>query len=143
MFHWDKLAADIDVTSNPLLSKEFSINDGERTFNFRAINEKDVLEAISKIKLKKSFGKDNTSGYFLKISFPLISRILALIFNISIETSTFPDTLKIALVTPVFKEGDKSENQIIDLYQYYLFYLGFSRNLSMTSCTNIKRGMGS
>ena len=58
-----KLAADIEVTLNPLnLSKEININDGGRTFNFMAINEKEIQEAISKIKLKKSFGNDNISS---------------------------------------------------------------------------------
>ena len=66
-----KLTADIDVTSNPLLSKEISINDGGRTFNFKAINERAIQESFSKIKLKKIFGKDNISGFFLKIAFPL------------------------------------------------------------------------
>ena len=58
-----KLAADIDVTSNPLLSKEISMNDDERTFNFRTINEREIQEAMSKMKLKKSFGNDSISGY--------------------------------------------------------------------------------
>ena len=76
------LAADIDVTSNPLLSNEISIND----------DGGGGILAISMIKLKKSFGNDNIFGYFLKLAFPLITKILALILNISIETNTFPDT---------------------------------------------------
>lgn len=104
-----KLAADIDVTSNPLLSGEYNINDGEKTFNMRAINEEDIQKAMAKIKLKKSFGNDNVSGYFLKIAFPVISSSLVQIFNVSIETSTFPDAWKIARVTPIYKEGEKSE----------------------------------
>ena len=34
MFRWKKLAADIDVTPNPLLSGEFSINDDEKIWKF-------------------------------------------------------------------------------------------------------------
>ena len=60
-------------------------------------------------KVKESFGNDNISGYFLKIAFPYTSRILMLIFNTSIETSTFPVSWKIAPVTPIYKEGEKSE----------------------------------
>ena len=67
------LAADIDVTPNPLLSGEFSINDGGKIFNFRAINEGDLQKAMAKMKIKKSFGIDNISGYFLKIAFAVIS----------------------------------------------------------------------
>ena len=104
-----KLAADIDVTPNPLLSGEFSINDGEKIFNIREINEGDLQKAMAKMKIKKSFGNDNISGYFLKIAFAVISSSLLRIFNVSIETNTFPDTWKIARVTPIYKEGEKSE----------------------------------
>ena len=105
----ERLAADIVHTSNPLLSKEICINDDGRIFDFREINEGDIHQAVSRIKAKKSFGNDNISGYFLKIALPYISRILMLIFNTSIETSTFPVSWKIARVTPIYKEGDKSE----------------------------------
>ena len=60
-------------------------------------------DAIGKIKAAKSFGHDNISSYFL----PFISGSLAHLFNIAIETSTFPDSWKIARVTPIFKEGEK------------------------------------
>ena len=103
------LAADIDVTPNPLLSGEFSINDGGKIFNFRAINEGDLQKAMAKMKIKKSFGNDNISGYFLKIAFAVISSSLLKIFNVSIETNTFPDAWKIATVTLIYKEGEKSE----------------------------------
>ena len=103
----EKLAADIAHTSNPLLSNESSINGGGRIFDFREINERDIHDAMFKVKVKKSFGNDNILGYFLKIAFPYVSRILMLIFNTSIETSTFPVIWKIARVTPIYKEGEK------------------------------------
>ena len=109
MFHWRRLAADSVHTPNPLLSKEICIHSDGRIFDFREINEGDIHQAVSRIKVKKSFGNDNISGYFLKIAFPYISRILMLIVNTSIETSTFPVSWKIARVTPIYKEGDKSE----------------------------------
>ena len=105
----ERLAADIVHTSNPLLSTEICINGDGRIFDFREINEGDIHQAVSRIKVKKSFGNDNISGYFLKIAFPYISRILMLIFNTSIETSTFHVSWKIARVTPIYKEGEKSE----------------------------------
>ena len=104
----EKLAADIAPASNSLLPNDISINDGGRIFYFRAINERDIREEMFRLKVKKSFGNDNISGYFLKIAFPLISRMLMLIFNTSIETSTFPVTWKIARVIPIYKD-EKSE----------------------------------
>ena len=73
----EKLATNIFHTSFPLLSKEISINCDGRIFDFMEINE--GAEAIFRIKVEKSFGNDKISGYFLKIVFPYISRILMLI----------------------------------------------------------------
>ena len=92
-----------------LLSREISINCSGRIFDFREINERDIHGKMFRMKVKKSFGNDNISGYFLKIALPYISRILMLIFNTSIETSTFPVSWKIARVTPIYKDGKKSE----------------------------------
>ena len=105
----EKLTAYIAHTSNPLLSNEISVNGGGRIFDFREINERDIHDAMFKIKVKKSFGNDNISGYYIKITFPYVSRILMLIFNTSIEPSTFPVSWKIARVTLIYKEGEKSE----------------------------------
>ena len=111
----EKLAADIFHTPNPLLSREISINGGRRIFDFREINERDIHGAMFRMKVKKSFGNDNISGYFLKIALPCISRILMLIFNTSIETSTFPVSWKIARVTPIYKVGEKLINRQVNL----------------------------
>ena len=96
----EKLAADIVHTLILLLSRVISINGDARIFDFREINERDIYEAMFRFKVKRSFSNDNISGCFLKIAFPYIFRILMLIFNTSIETSTFPVSWKIAPVTP-------------------------------------------
>ena len=57
---------------------------------------RDIHGAMFRMKVKKSCGNNNNSGYFLKIALPYISRILMLIFNTSIEISTFPVSWKIA-----------------------------------------------
>ena len=103
------LAAYIAPISNPFLSKKFSINGRGRTFDFKGNHETDTHVAMSRVKVKKTIGNDNISGYFLKIALPYSSRILMLIFNTSIEASTIPVTWKIARVTPIYKEGEKSE----------------------------------
>ena len=104
----ERLVADIVHASNPLLPREISINGGGRIFDFRETNARDIHGAMFRMKVKKSFGNDNISGYFLYIALPYISRILMPIFNTSIETSTFPVSWKIAQVTPIYKEGEKS-----------------------------------
>ena len=45
----------------------------------------------------------------MKLALPLIETSLAVLFKTSIETSQFPDSRKVARVTPIFKDGDKTE----------------------------------
>ena len=45
----------------------------------------------------------------MKLALPFIENSLVFLLNTSIETSCFPDSWKVARVTPVFKDGDKTE----------------------------------
>ena len=69
----------------------------------------EIRDAFARVKAAKSFGTDYISSYFLKLVLPFIEISLAYLFNTSIETSSFPDYWKVSRVTPIFKEGDKSE----------------------------------
>ena len=100
-----------------------------------------MYEAIFRIKEKKSFGNDKISGYFLKIAFPYISRILMLIFNTSIEQVLFLLAGRLLELPQVTKKVKSQKGQNIEQYRCYLFYLGFSRNLSIISCPQyLERG---
>ena len=103
------MAKNIKEKPNPLLSGEYQINKEGKTFRFGVISEQNIGDAIGKINTANSFGHDNISSYFLKLALPFTSGSLEHLFNIAIETSTFPDSWKIARVTPIFKEGDKCE----------------------------------
>ena len=58
---------------------------------------------------KKSPGHDGFSGKFIKLCSPFISELLANIINMSISKGVYPDSLKIARVSPIFKKGVKSD----------------------------------
>ena len=103
------LANKIAPVPNPLLSGDYEVNKDRAEFNFKTIEVKDIRAAFAKIKTAKSFGIDNISSYFLKLALHYIGNSLAALFNTSIETSQFPDSWKVARVTPIFKEGDKTE----------------------------------
>ena len=105
----EKLASKIDAAPNPLLAGDYGGSDKSVRFQFRTIDVLEVRDAIAKTKTSKSFGKDSISCYFLKLALPFIENSLACLFNTSIETSQFPDSWKLARVTPIFKEGDKTE----------------------------------
>lgn len=64
---------------------------------------------LEKLKTNKATGIDEISAKFLKLSAPVICKPLAVILNLSIKQGIYPDNLKIAKVTPIFKKGDKSD----------------------------------
>ena len=103
------LASKIDDSPNPILTGEYNLNPDNRRFNFRPIVVQDIRDAMSKIKTSKSLGSDNISSYFLKLATPYIENALVFMFNTSLETSQFPDCWKNARITPIFKEGDRTE----------------------------------
>ena len=75
------------------------------------INE--LRDAFFSLKLKKSPGYDKISFHVVKKCFSELCKPLKYVFNSSIETGVFPDKLKIACVSPVYKAGD-----IVDLTNY-------------------------
>ena len=103
------LASKIEDAPNPMLTGEYNLNPDNRRFNFRPIVVQDIRDAMGKIKTSKSLGSDNISSYFLKLATPYIENALVFMFNTSLETSQFPDSWKNARITPIFKEGDKTE----------------------------------
>ena len=103
------LADKIDPAPNPLLSGDYENNKNKAKFHFKTIEVKDIRGAFAKVKTAKSFGTDNISSYFLKLALPIIENSLAFLFNTSIETSRFPDSWKVARITPIFKDGEKTD----------------------------------
>ena len=103
------LASKIEDAPNPMLTGENNLNPDNERFNFRPIVVQDIRDAMSKIKTSKSLGSDNISSYFLKLATPYIENSLVFMFDISLETSQFPDSWKNARITPIFKDGDRAE----------------------------------
>ena len=101
-----ELANKIQPAINPLLSGEYEVNKDKAKFHFKTVELKDIRDAFAKVKTAKSFGIDNISSYFMKLALPYIENSLAFFFNTSIETSQFPDSWKVARITPIFKDGE-------------------------------------
>ncbi|KAK3099743.1 hypothetical protein FSP39_008908 [Pinctada imbricata] len=76
-------------------------------FSFNHISEEEVLDLLTKLNIKKSAGADNIGPKILKIAAPIIFKPISHIINLSIATCTFPDKMKEAKITPIYK-GDKS-----------------------------------
>ena len=103
------LASNIEDGHDPLIFCDYFLNSDAAKFAFKSIHAEQIKEAIGKLKTSKSFSDDGISSYFLKLAMPFIEDSLVYIFNTSLETSQFPDPWKIARVSPIFKDGDKTE----------------------------------
>ena len=58
---------------------------------------------------RKAHGFDNLPIRMLKDAAHIISKPLSYIFNLSLENGVFPDFLKTAKVTPIYKKGSREE----------------------------------
>ena len=103
------LASNIVGGYNPLLLCDYFQNSNVAKFTFESIQVQQIRETIGKLKTSKSFGDDGISSYFLKLAMPFIEDSLVYLFNTPLETSQFPDPWKIARVSPIFKDGDKTK----------------------------------
>nr|XP_027222593.1 uncharacterized protein LOC113814735 [Penaeus vannamei] len=72
-----------------------------------SVTVQEVLDTIKSTK-DTSAGHDEIPIKLFKKIAPYIAHVLVDIFNASFQTGTFPDTLKIAKVIPIFKAGDKN-----------------------------------
>ena len=83
--------------------------DKELKFHFDFVTPVFIFDEICKMSSKKATGLDNLSIRLLKLAAPIVCDSLAYICNLSLFTSNFPSAWKKARVTPIFKEGDKSD----------------------------------
>ena len=81
--------------------------DSSKKFNISLISENQVFKLLNKLNSSKSAGVDTVGPRILKLAAPVISRAIAHIINTSIKQGIFPDELKKAKVSPIFKSGDK------------------------------------
>ena len=78
-------------------------------FKFDIITPDFVFDEICNFSGNKSSGIDNVCMRLLKLAAPIVCHPLAYICNLSLFTSHFPSKWKVAKVTPIYKDGDKSD----------------------------------
>ena len=102
----------------------------------------EIRDAFATVKTAKNFETDNISRYFLKLALPFIGNSLAILFNTSIKTSQFPDSLKVARVTPILKDGEETNKSnyrpiLVLLNVNTMSSQGSLKYLSLTNCIKI------
>ena len=75
----------------------------------KVISVNELKDAFFSLKINKSTGYDDISFNVVKKCFGVLHKPLLHIFNLSLQTGIFPDKLKIARVTPLFKGGENYE----------------------------------
>ena len=80
-----------------------------QNFNFKFISVKCVADTIRKIPSNKVAGIDKIPCKILKSVVNIIDEPLSKIFNKSISSGIFPDDLKTAKVSPIYKAEDRSD----------------------------------
>lgn len=108
------LAESIDTSKINYTFDAYLSNQSNSLFDFSSVTNNDVLTTIESLESKSSCGYDNLSSIMLKNIKNEISPILTTIVNQAFNSGTFPDKLKIAKVSPIYKKSDKS---VIDNYR--------------------------
>ena len=78
-------------------------------FKIAFIDEDGVLSILRKLNVHKSAGIDSLGPRILKLAAPVIAKPIAHLINMSIKEGIFPDDLKMAKVTPIYKKGERSD----------------------------------
>lgn len=98
------LASKIPAT-NTTYSEYLGTNINSNFF-LNPIVEKELTDVVTSLNSNKSAGPDHISPLIVKSSIISIAKPLTDIFNKSYTTGIVPDSLKIARVVPIFKDGD-------------------------------------
>ena len=97
---YDTTTIDHNIESKIPDNIEFSISRVSTAF---------VKSQLENLKTNKATGIDDISAKFLKMAATIICKPLSHLLNLSIQTGIYPEMLKKAKVTPIFKKGDKSD----------------------------------
>ena len=80
-----------------------------KVFSFKYFNVEDVKRETNNLNSKKATPKGDILVKILKWNFDIIAPALAECYNQNIKNSTFPNELKNAEISPVFKKKDRHD----------------------------------
>ena len=78
-------------------------------FKFKNETTKSISKLFDNLKSNVATGIDNLNAKLVKDSKNTILEYLTQIINLSFETSVFPDCMKTAIISPIFKEGNPDD----------------------------------
>ena len=99
----------IDKSSIKANSQSFCGKRVSHSIYFEPTNDEEIVNIIKDLNPNKAPGYYDIPTKFIKAAAHSLSPFLSSIFNSCMESGHYPDGLKIARVTPLHKEGSKSE----------------------------------
>ena len=76
------------------------------SFSFSHTRIEDIICEITSLDVSKATPKDSIPPKLIKENLDLFAQKLFVDFNVAIDTGLFPNNMKLADVSPVFKKGD-------------------------------------
>jgi hypothetical protein len=95
--------------THPSVSKIIETHNTDNQFHFKPVTQTEISKSLKSLNPKKATGVDNIPPKILKRSAESISVPLSRIVNKIIDSNIFPDDLKKAQVTPLYKKDDPFE----------------------------------
>lgn len=100
----------------------------DKSFYLKPTTPTEVENLGKSIKNKFSSGDDEIPIMIVKLALPAVSKIISYIINNSFKYGIFPESLKMALIKPIFKEGHP---EILSNYRPISLLPAFSRVFEM------------
>ena len=133
--------------NHPSIVKIKEICNNTTSFSFNTTSASEIAKEISKLSTSKSCPVDSIPAKIIKSNEKLFTTIVSGSFNNTILKGDFPNNLKIANITPVYKSGERQvkENyrpisilspisKIFERILYNQLYNTFDDILSMSQC---------
>jgi hypothetical protein len=101
----------IDLEKHPSIVEIIKNSDKSLSFSFNPVQISEIGKIIGKLNPKKATGTDCIPPKFVKMANKQLAPTLTKLINLSIQNQNFPNLLKMAVVTPVYKKSDKLKKE--------------------------------
>jgi hypothetical protein len=109
----------MDIVYSRYQGSSWKLNSCPYTLFLNPVSEVEMKQTINKLKGKLTSGIDRVSEMVVKRSAEYIIKPLTNICNASFEAGILPDKLKMAVVKPLYKKGNRKILKTTDRYLYY------------------------
>ena len=97
------------MKKHPKKTATFSKKEIKEKFIFKKETPKRIEKIIDGLNVKVAVGKDQISARLIKDAKDTLAPIISQIINVGYEKNIFPDSLKCAIIKPIFKDGNQNE----------------------------------